>query len=258
LSKIGQKNSNCSLLFQKTLENIPSNIETIRIDTPKDSPGDFFIQSLDHKEQKFVVKLNVSSIRKFDKKDVALELKECNENLLKQDYQLLYVNNSTYSKVEDEYSELMTYVWNTPVDIELSEKKHEEFPVERVRGMFEHIGNAGGIMHVFLVQEISSKKLVGLTQFVINKSNPRVVEQSFTAVLPEHRGRGIGYTLKLNSLNYLLNTDKAEYWITANAQLNENMIKINNKLGYEEWTQFNVYEIHPKDFLENNRSIKKV
>lgn len=232
-----------TILLQKMLKNLPEQIITIRIDSKQKSPGDNFIAKNKCFEKKFEVELNVSDLKQFNKKEIAKETNLLLEKLKTNGYRIFYVNNDSFTPIESKYSRLMEFAWNTPIDVELSNKEHEEFPVERVRGMFEHIKNMGATMHVFLVEHIKSKDLVGLTQFVISDSNPHVVDQSFTAVIPKHRSKGIGYTMKLNTLNYLLQSTSAQYWMTANAKLNSNMIKINEKLGYKEWARYNVYEV---------------
>lgn len=109
--------------------------------------------------------------------------------------------------------------------------------------MFDSIRKKGGTLHVFLARHKQSNKLVGLTETAIYGSNPKVGYQYITGVLSEHGSQGLGYALKFRSLSYLLTQTEVTHWVTENAQLNAPMLRINEKLRFEEWMIHNVYEI---------------
>lgn len=75
----------------------------------------------------------------------------------------------------------------------------------------------------------------GFTEVKWYANNPRVVQQGWTFVRPEHRGRGLGRKLKATMLRRILtdaSASAAEHVDTGNDDANEPMLAINRALGF--------------------------
>ena len=234
-------------LFQSVLTNKPDIITTIRVDIYSESFLNQLIQTRIHLQPSYLVVRNVSNLTELERELYITDLDKREENLLKKNIRLIYRNNENYQDIEKEYSDLMKKVWNTPPDVDVTEIKEEDFPVERVRGMMKYIENSGGKYHAFFAENILTKELLGVCHIMILNENPTRAYQSFTGVLPSYRGIGIGYTIKLKTLIYLFTTE-VELWTTENAEINEHMLRINKKLGFKEFKKIAVYELKEKEW----------
>lgn len=79
----------------------------------------------------------------------------------------------------------------------------------------------------------ADNRLVGLTEVAWNPNRPAVLEQFFTAVRRDCRGRGLGRWLKARMVTRILH-DRPEVKVvrTGNADSNAPMRKINAEMGY--------------------------
>ncbi len=74
----------------------------------------------------------------------------------------------------------------------------------------------------------------GYTETAFDPRMPHVVQQQGTAVIPAHRGRGIGKWVKAVSLERVLaERPTARYVRTGNADVNAPMLSINTRLGFK-------------------------
>jgi GNAT superfamily N-acetyltransferase len=78
----------------------------------------------------------------------------------------------------------------------------------------------------------------GFTDVVYDPKEPHVVQQGGTAVVAAHRGRQIGLWMKAAMLVQLVGEwPKAIFVRTSNANVNEYMLAINERLGFRyAWT----------------------
>lgn len=75
--------------------------------------------------------------------------------------------------------------------------------------------------------------LAGLTEILWYANNPRVIQQRWTFVHPEHRRRGLGRTLKATMLRRIFtDAGQAAYVDTGNDDSNQPMLAINRALGF--------------------------
>ena len=98
-------------------------------------------------------------------------------------------------------------------------------------------------MHTVLAREPDGD-ISGITDVSQNRHLPTLVEQMFTGVKPEARGRGLGKWIKAAMLEKV----RAEYpqavWmITGNAESNGPMLSINHRLGFTRYRAGAQYQI---------------
>ncbi|MFC1400873.1 MULTISPECIES: GNAT family N-acetyltransferase [Streptacidiphilus] len=76
-------------------------------------------------------------------------------------------------------------------------------------------------------------QVVGLTELVRHPNQPGDGWQQYTAVLPEHRGRGLGRFAKAAMMRRLVAERPQMVWIsTSTGAENTHMIEVNLRLGY--------------------------
>jgi GNAT superfamily N-acetyltransferase len=76
-------------------------------------------------------------------------------------------------------------------------------------------------------------RLVGYTDIGVNIDRPRVAYQWDTIVLAEHRGHRLGMLMKVANIELLRRTVQGvEIVNTWNAAINENMIAVNEAMGF--------------------------
>ncbi len=87
-------------------------------------------------------------------------------------------------------------------------------------------------------------RLVAYTELNVPDLDSRVVAQQGTVVLPEHRGRRLGLTVKLaNTLALLDAYPQAETVQTSNASENEHMIAVNEALGFRPAERSTIWQL---------------
>lgn len=95
-----------------------------------------------------------------------------------------------------------------------------------------------------LVARLSDGRLAGMTDVSRNPARPGYIDQRFTGVHPDARGRGLGKLLKASMLDFLSKRyDDIQWVVTGNAGSNAPMLAINTKLGFREHRPASVYQI---------------
>lgn len=82
-----------------------------------------------------------------------------------------------------------------------------------------------------------SGEIVAITDTTWNPNRPRLVQQHFTGVHPDHRGRGLGKHIKARMLHQLVarhGADGIERVRTGTASTNAPMMAINARMGFVE------------------------
>ena len=89
---------------------------------------------------------------------------------------------------------------------------------------------------------VDSGQVVAMTDIGVSRHVPEVGYQWDTIVLTEHRGHGLGLAMKARNHDLLVESSPQTRWLnTWNAEVNDHMIAINERLGYrpvEYWTEW--------------------
>jgi mycothiol synthase len=101
------------------------------------------------------------------------------------------------------------------------------------------------------VKEISSGKIAGYTEVMWNSNSPAILEQSFTGVFPEYRGKKLGRWLKAAMLEKVLRErPQVQLVRTRNANINEPMLKINHQLGFKPYFSNIIWQVETTHVAE--------
>ena len=91
-----------------------------------------------------------------------------------------------------------------------------------------------GIKYCTLATQETDGTFSGMTEINYSKNNVLTVEQELTAVSLDHRGKGLGKWLKAAMLFYIKdNFPQAQFIDTGNADSNEAMLSINQRMGFK-------------------------
>jgi GNAT superfamily N-acetyltransferase len=128
--------------------------------------------------------------------------------------------------------------------------ENEFFDAARVRSDEQLLANQGRVMQV--VAAVSPDGvLAGHTQLVFSLSDLRDAYQWDTLVLPEHRGHGLGLSLKMQAMQESADLIEDRHYIhTYNAASNGPMIAVNEKLGYRQVAWLGEYVRDLSDLAE--------
>jgi GNAT superfamily N-acetyltransferase len=126
---------------------------------------------------------------------------------------------------------------------------------ERLRESYERMDRLQEVVHSILAREPDGT-ISGMTDVWWAPYRPSLVNQMFTGVLPEARGRGIGKWLKAAMLEHLRTLyPQAEGISTGNADSNGPMLAINKKLGFKQFRAGSEYQISRDQIAERVRKL---
>ncbi|MCL3819735.1 GNAT family N-acetyltransferase [Aeromicrobium wangtongii] len=110
--------------------------------------------------------------------------------------------------------------------------ENEFFDAERVRRDEQLLVAQGRVMQV-AVAVADDGRLAAHTQLVFSESDPDNVYQWDTLVLPEHRGHGLGLSLKILAMRESADLLEGRRYVhTFNAATNGPMIAVNDAMGF--------------------------
>ena len=201
----------------------------------------------------FTIRYSVSKIREFKIDDVKLKIKIRESEIQKKGYSIFYVDGKNFTSIAEEFAPCIEIIWNMVPRFD-STKKDEEFPTERVLGRIDFFHEHDGELYTVFARA-QDNSIIGFSELLLYKSNPKTAFQMLTGVIPDHRGNGLGYLLKLKLLEFLIKNSEAEFWFTGNAYGNEHMLKINQLLKYEDWVEHESWEVNRQNwekYLEIN------
>jgi mycothiol synthase len=103
---------------------------------------------------------------------------------------------------------------------------------ERIKDWNERQAMVGEIPHTVIAREPDGR-MAGMTDVTWAPYRSTLIQQQFTGVRPDARGRGIGKWIKAAMLLHLREIyPDAEWVVTDNAHSNDPMLKINRTLGF--------------------------
>jgi GNAT superfamily N-acetyltransferase len=101
----------------------------------------------------------------------------------------------------------------------------------------------GAAQHTILTREPDGI-ISGITEMKYEPYKPNMIDQYFTGVRVEARGRGLGKWLKAAMLLHMREIYPGLEWVvTGNAHSNAPMLAINNKLGFKQYRAGTEYQI---------------
>ena len=103
---------------------------------------------------------------------------------------------------------------------------------------------AGMTWWLLLAIDDRSGEGVGFTEVEFNPQDPHAIQQEGTAVVAAHRGHGIGLWLKAVMLERILDERPDSRFIrTGNANVNKQMLAINEKLGFADAWRTTLWQV---------------
>ncbi len=147
------------------------------------------------------------------------------------DYELVRIAGATPEELVEQVSVMTTAINDAPLDdLDLED---EVFPAERVRAYEQATIARGQRLYRLVARHRSSGALAGHTVIAVEEELPAIGHQHDTSVVREHRGHRLGVLLKAGMLRWLAEAEpQLETIDTWNAESNDHMIGVNERLGY--------------------------
>ena len=185
--------------------------------------------------------VNQLKVDEFDKSLVNLWLDQSSH--LNVDYDL----GLWYGPIPEEYivevAALMQELANDQPrdDLELEDwNVTPEFLRQGEKNMFAR-GNQRWFMYIM---DRANGKISGLTEVIWNPNRGMILDQGFTAVLPEYRNKGMGRWLKAEMMQKVLrDRPEVKFIRTRNANSNAPMLKINNEMGFKPYIANTIWQV---------------
>ncbi len=110
----------------------------------------------------------------------------------------------------------------------------EVFPKERIVDYENAQLASGNRFYRVIARHRETGELAGHSVVLVESERPTIGDQHDTSVLRSHRGHRLGLLLKADMLRWLADEEpQLETIDTWNAESNDHMIDVNEKLGYE-------------------------
>lgn len=233
------------------IENLPEQIEVVSMGTITTTDGGmdylkrFNLEKCYEEIRQYVdlEKIDVNKIRNIaaEQKKKAIEL----------GYEIKFIEGLDFASHLDypKYIRMVERIWN---DMPSEELHQEAFVMnkERYEEYVNYLLKFGARMITVVIIHKETKTPIGYTNILLNEYHPLVIQQEDTGVLHEHRGKGLGYVLKMIMFEKIIEETKARYWSTGNAVSNQHMIRINDELNHERFGSLIVYEFKKEEWLE--------
>jgi GNAT superfamily N-acetyltransferase len=147
------------------------------------------------------------------------------------DYELVRVLGRTPEELLPAVSGITVAINDAPLDdLDIED---EVFPVERIRDYETASLDSGHRLYRLLARHRTTGELGGHTVVVVDTETPAIAHQHDTAVVGTHRGHRLGLLLKAEMMRWLAEAEpQVESIDTWNAESNDHMIAVNERLGY--------------------------
>lgn len=147
------------------------------------------------------------------------------------DYDLVRVLGRTPPALLDGLVEVTRAINDAPLDD--LEYEDEVYDAERIQALEQAQSDAGFRLYRVLAVQRSTGAVAGHTVLSVYGDQPEYAEQDDTSVLAEHRGHRLGLRLKAEMLCWLAADEpQLRRILTQNAESNDLMIAVNDRLGY--------------------------
>jgi RimJ/RimL family protein N-acetyltransferase len=147
------------------------------------------------------------------------------------DYELLRIGDTTPPELLDAVAEMTAAINDAPTDdLDIED---EVFPAERILAYEQAQRERGNRLYRIVARHRHTGQLAGHSVVAIEAERPTIGDQHDTSVVVAHRGHRLGLLLKADMLRWLAETEPALETIdTWNAESNDHMIAVNERLGY--------------------------
>ncbi len=147
------------------------------------------------------------------------------------DYDLLRIAGRVPDHLLDPVVTLTAAINDAPTDdLDIED---EVFTSERVRSYEECTTRAGHRLYRIVARHHTSGALGGHTVVAVDEDDDTIAHQHDTSVAREHRGHRLGLLLKADMMRWLSETEpQVQSIYTWNAESNDHMIAVNQRLGY--------------------------
>lgn len=149
------------------------------------------------------------------------------------DYDLVWADDRIPPELEEPFCRLFDVTNTAPRDT--LDMDDEHLTVEQLREHQDARQRRGAQQITCIARHVPSGELAGFTDVFWHPDEPGKVQQGWTAVHPDHRGRALGKWLKAAMAERLLERwPAADRIVTGNAYSNDAMIGINDEMGFRE------------------------
>ena len=147
-------------------------------------------------------------------------------------YDLLRIVGRTPEEMLDAVAEMTAAINDAPTDdLDIED---EIFPTERIVAYETAQQAKGNRMYRVIARRRSTGELAGHSVVAVESERPTIGDQHDTSVVRAHRGHRLGLLLKADMLRWLAEVEPGLETIdTWNAESNDHMIEVNEKLGYQ-------------------------
>jgi GNAT superfamily N-acetyltransferase len=126
---------------------------------------------------------------------------------------------------------------------------------EHIRDWDARAALTGVLQHTVLTREPDGV-ISSMTDTAWDPSRPTIIEQRFTGVRPDARGRGLGKWIKAKMLAHMHERyPTAEWVVTDNAGSNAPMLAINTKMGFKEFRAGTEYQVSRETLASRRRAL---
>lgn len=125
-------------------------------------------------------------------------------------------------------------------DLEIEDR---QYTAEMLREWEAYRAARGSERWSMHVKEKATGRVCGFTEVYWNPNNPTFLQQAFTGVHPDFRGKGLGRWLKAAMMEKVLrDRPQVELIRTGNAYSNRFMLAINDEMGFKPYMAWTVWQ----------------
>ncbi len=148
------------------------------------------------------------------------------------DYELVRVTGRTPEDLLPGVASMTAAINDAPLDD--LDFEDEVFPVQRIRDYETATVDSGHRLYRLLARHLGTGELAGHTVVAVDEERPELAHQHDTSVVRAHRGHRLGLLLKAEMMRWLAESEPQVASIdTWNAESNDHMIAVNERLGYQ-------------------------